>query len=113
VITDESMPGISGSELIRRLREIRPTIPILLVSGYMSAAVAQRARDAGTDEVLKKPFTARELATSLDRALRGNVVPRPQGHGASALTKSPTKKRRRARDKAPKVRETRNATESG
>jgi PAS domain S-box-containing protein len=69
VITDESMPGTSGSQLIRKLREIRPTIPILLVSGYLSTAVVQRARDAGADEVLKKPVSARELATGLDRVL--------------------------------------------
>ena len=43
VITDESMPGASGSDLIRRMRAIRPTLPILLVSGYLGTAVIQRA----------------------------------------------------------------------
>jgi CheY-like chemotaxis protein len=69
VITDERMPGMSGSALIREVREIRRAIPILLVSGYLGAAVVQRARDAGADEVLKKPLSARELATSLARVL--------------------------------------------
>jgi CheY-like chemotaxis protein len=72
VITDESMPGTSGSELIRKLRKIRPTIPIVLVSGYLSAAVAQRARDAGADEVLKSLVSARELAECLDRVLHAS-----------------------------------------
>ena len=70
VITDESMPGMSGSELILRLRKIRPTVPILLLSGYLGTAVVRRARDAGANEVLKKPLSARELATSLDRVLQ-------------------------------------------
>jgi PAS domain S-box-containing protein len=72
VITDESMPGTSGSELIRKMRTIRPQIPIVLMSGYLNTAVVQRAREAGADEVLKKPLSARELATSLARVLRGH-----------------------------------------
>ena len=43
VITDESMPGTSGSDLIRKMRAIRPTIPILLMSGYLSPAVVRSA----------------------------------------------------------------------
>jgi CheY-like chemotaxis protein len=71
VITDERMPGISGSALIRELRDVRgDALPILLVSGYPGAAVVQRARDAGASAVLAKPLLARELATSLARALR-------------------------------------------
>src|SRR5438270_1560025 len=73
VITDESMPGTSGSDLIRKVRAIRPEIPIVLVSGYLNAAVVQRAREAGADEVLKKPLAARDLATSLARVLQGHV----------------------------------------
>jgi PAS domain S-box-containing protein len=73
VITDESMPGTSGSELIRTMRAIRPEMPIVLVSGYLNAAVVRRAREAGADEVLKKPLSARDLATSLARVLQGHV----------------------------------------
>jgi CheY-like chemotaxis protein len=65
VITDESMPGMSGAELIRKVRKIRPAIPILLVSGYLGTAVVRRAREAGADAVLKKPLSSRELASSL------------------------------------------------
>ena len=70
VITDERMPGMSGSALIREIRKVRPTIPILLVSGYAGAAVMRRALECGADEVLKKPLSARELGTSLARVLR-------------------------------------------
>jgi signal transduction histidine kinase len=69
VITDERMPSMSGSGLIREVRGIRSEIPILLVTGYPGAAVVQRARDAGVDAVLGKPLLARELATSLARVL--------------------------------------------
>src|SRR5215510_5854415 len=71
VITDERMPGMTGTALIRELRGIRGEIPILLMSGYVGGTVASGAREAGANEVMKKPVSARELATSLARVLRG------------------------------------------
>jgi len=70
VITDERMPGLSGSALIREMRGIRRKIPILLVSGYPGGTVASRAYNAGADEVLKKPLSARDLANGLARVLQ-------------------------------------------
>jgi CheY-like chemotaxis protein len=70
VITDERMPGMSGSALIRQIREIRSAIPILLMSRYVVGEVVRRAMESGADEVLKKPVSGRELATSLARVLR-------------------------------------------
>jgi PAS domain S-box-containing protein len=69
VVTDERMPGISGSALIREVREIRDAIPVVLMSGYVGDAVARQARDASVEEVLRKPLSARDLATSLARVL--------------------------------------------
>jgi PAS domain S-box-containing protein len=69
VITDERMPGMSGSALIRRVRGIRDRIPVVLMSGYVGDAVARQAREAGAEEVLRKPLSARDLATSLARVL--------------------------------------------
>ncbi len=70
LITDERMPGMSGSALIREVRGIRSAMPVVLMSGYLGGASSRRARDAGADEVLKKPLSARDLATSLARVLR-------------------------------------------
>jgi len=69
VVTDERMPGISGSALIREVRGIRDKIPVVLMSGYVGDAVARQAREAGAEEVLRKPLSARDLATSLARVL--------------------------------------------
>jgi PAS domain S-box-containing protein len=69
LITDERMPGMSGSALIREVRGIRDRIPIVLMSGYVGGAVASHAREAGAEEVLKKPLSARDLAASLARVL--------------------------------------------
>ena len=70
IVTDERMPGLSGSELIREVRAIRRAIPILLVGGYFGGQVTALALEAGADEVLNKPLSARDLAMSLARVLR-------------------------------------------
>jgi len=70
VITDERMPGISGSALIREMRGIRRSIPILLVTGFVGGLVVGRAYNSGATEVLKKPLSAQELAASLARVLQ-------------------------------------------
>jgi len=69
VITDERMPGLSGAALIRKVRGIRDSIPVVLMSGYVGDAVARQAREAGAEEVLRKPLSAHDLATSLARVL--------------------------------------------
>jgi DNA-binding NtrC family response regulator len=71
VLTDQAMPEMTGSELVAEIRKIRPDIPIVLMSGYVTAALAARAREAGAAEVLAKPLAAGEIARSLARALRG------------------------------------------
>jgi nitrogen-specific signal transduction histidine kinase/ActR/RegA family two-component response regulator len=78
VVTDERMPGLTGSALIREVRGIRERIPVLLMSGFIGGGVMRRARQSGADEVLKKPLSARDLATSLARVLRPQV-PRASG----------------------------------
>ena len=94
VITDESMPGASGSELIRKMRGLRPTIPILLVSGYLSAAVIERAREAGASEVLKKPLSARQLQVAVERVLLPTRSPSTNDLTSSKLSRAAKPRRR-------------------
>jgi CheY-like chemotaxis protein len=69
LITDERMPGMSGSALIREARAIRGRLPIVLTSGYVGGLL-ERAGEAGPDEVLKKPLSVRDLANGLSRILQ-------------------------------------------
>jgi signal transduction histidine kinase len=70
VIADEVMPGITGTELARALRQRRPDLPIVLVSGYTGPMLAERALAVGVTEILRKPFQSRELAGALARVLK-------------------------------------------
>jgi PAS domain S-box-containing protein len=73
ILTDEMMPDLAGTEFAREVRRIRPSIPILLLSGRADAPLAERAQEMGIDELLRKPLHGRELAESLARVL---------GHGS-------------------------------
>jgi signal transduction histidine kinase/ActR/RegA family two-component response regulator len=70
VLTDETMPDLNGVELAREIRQVRPELPILLMSGYSGAQLAERARAAGAAELLRKPLVRRDIAEALARALR-------------------------------------------
>ncbi|MCD6673178.1 MAG: PAS domain-containing protein [Burkholderiaceae bacterium] len=69
VLSDEAMPVMTGSELAQQIRAIRPEIPIVLMSGYVSPALAARAKELGVVEILGKPLVARDIARSLSVAL--------------------------------------------
>ncbi len=73
VLTDEAMPAMTGSELVEQIRRIRPGIPIVLMSGYVSPALAARAKELDVVEILGKPLASRDLARSLAGALRATV----------------------------------------
>jgi CheY-like chemotaxis protein len=69
VITDYTMPHLTGYELAKRLREIRDDIPIIMCSGYIDGSIEEKAKDADITELLKKPFMSRDIARVLRRAL--------------------------------------------
>lgn len=69
VITDMSMPGMTGLDLARRLSALREDLPIILTSGNVSQLAAESIRTAGIREVLPKPFTLESLGLAAHRAL--------------------------------------------
>ena len=70
VLTDEVMPGLTGTQLTRAVRALAPQLPVLLLSGYGGTLLAQRAEAAGVTRVLSKPLQRAGLARALSEALR-------------------------------------------
>ena len=70
LITDEVMPGLSGTQLTQAVRSLAPQMPVLLVSGYGGTLLARRARDAGVTLVLSKPLQRAELSRALAESMR-------------------------------------------
>jgi PAS domain S-box-containing protein len=69
VVTDDVMPGLTGTGLASMLRHQRRELPIVLVSGYSGPILAQRALAAGVSELLAKPLQSRDIAAALARVL--------------------------------------------
>ena len=70
VITDIRMPGMDGLELLAAIRERRPGIPTLLITGHGEGDMAARAREAGAYDYLLKPIDRDQLVSSLEGAIR-------------------------------------------
>jgi len=69
LVTDEVMPGMTGTALIEAVRRIAPDLPALLVSGYGGPLLVARAAAAGATAVLGKPLQRTQLGLAVAKAL--------------------------------------------
>lgn len=72
VITDQTMPGITGSDLSRRMLQIRPDIPIILCTGYSTLIDEFSAKALGIKEFVLKPLTKGVIAKLIRMVLDGD-----------------------------------------
>jgi two-component system KDP operon response regulator KdpE len=70
VLLDLGLPGLSGFEVIGRVRVLFPTLPIIVLSAQGEDAVKVEALDLGADDYVSKPFSVRELLARVRVALR-------------------------------------------
>ena len=71
VITDQTMPEMTGVELARRILAIRPDMPLILCTGLSQMVDADKAKAAGIKAFAMKPLTKREIAKTIRKALDG------------------------------------------
>ncbi len=69
VITDMTMPGLTGRELARQLLSIRPDIPIIMCSGFTEFINSTEAREAGIRDFFMKPYVASTMAKTIRKVL--------------------------------------------
>ena len=70
VLTDEAMPDLTGTELAREIRQLRPDISVILMSGYSGTNLSERAQAAGIIHMCRKPLVRRDIAEPVARALQ-------------------------------------------
>jgi two-component system response regulator AtoC len=81
ILTDLALPGLDGIELVRRIREVDPTLPVILVTAYATLEKAVAGIRAGATEFLPKPVNVEALMALVERA----VAERPLREELSAL----------------------------
>ena len=67
VVTDYNMPGMSGLDVSRVVREIRPSLPVAVTSGFVGEELRQSAADAGVLALIPKPFVKSELLGKVEQ----------------------------------------------
>ena len=78
VITDVRMPGMSGIDLLKRLREMKIDVPVIVITGHGDVPLAVEAMKVGAIDFLEKPFDDEVLLASVRAAIerRGGAIKR-------------------------------------
>ena len=69
VVLDLHMPGIDGRSLLRQLRTLHPSLPVVVFSGYSTEEVEQEMLDLGATAFIQKAFSLHQLGLALQEVL--------------------------------------------
>jgi excisionase family DNA binding protein len=71
IFLDLKMPGMDGVETFRQIRLINDSVPVVIITGYPTSELMEKALKQAPFGVMKKPFDARDIRRSADSFLRG------------------------------------------
>ena len=83
IVSDIRMPGTSGIDGLRRIREIDPHVAVIMLTGFGALETAQEALRLGANDYISKPFDAREMRDVISRNVERTRVQR-SGENAAA-----------------------------
>ncbi|MEQ8189093.1 MAG: ATP-binding protein [Candidatus Eremiobacterota bacterium] len=69
IITDQTMPVMTGVELSEKILNIRSDIPIIICTGFSESIDSEKAEDIGIKQLLMKPFTVKDISLAIRKAL--------------------------------------------
>jgi len=69
VVTDQTMPQLTGAELAKKILMLRPDIPVIICTGFSDLVSREIAEDIGIREFIMKPITIKKLAATFRRVL--------------------------------------------
>ncbi len=85
VLSDISMPGMNGIQLLRRLRETDLLVPFVLITGEPAVGTAMQAIEYGAFRYLTKPLAPNDLTAVIDQAVRYHRMARMKARAAEIL----------------------------
>ncbi len=77
LVLDLHMPGMSGFDVLRRLKQAGDKLPVVTITGHDTPATRQRLQDAGTSSYLCKPFSDTTLLEAVLTAVASGPSPSP------------------------------------
>ncbi|MCU0504512.1 MAG: response regulator [Chloroflexi bacterium] len=69
VVCDLTLPDVSGADVVRAARALRPEVGVIVMTGWDPASAAEALGDVGPVELLAKPFTTAQVRAALDAVL--------------------------------------------
>ena len=69
VLSDINMPGMSGLELLPKIKELRPDVPVIMITAYGDAETKKKALEIGADALLSKPMDFTVLRGEIETRL--------------------------------------------
>jgi len=69
IVSDLRMPGMDGLQLLRRLKEMRVTLPVVIMTGHADVSLAVEAMKAGAVDFIEKPFQDEVLVDTIESAM--------------------------------------------
>ena len=75
ILSDVNMPGMSGLDLLPKAREVRPDVPIFMITAYGDAETRRKAAERGAAGLFTKPIDFPELRLEIDRRIEAAMRP--------------------------------------
>ena len=69
LVTDENMPKLTGIQLVKAVRKLRPHFPAIICTGYSEVLSPDEVEQMALDAVVRKPYTLGEISGNISRAL--------------------------------------------
>jgi DNA-binding NtrC family response regulator len=70
MLLDIKMPKIHGMEILKQVKKIKPSLPVIIVTGYQSVEMAQEAIRLGAADYIPKPFESKQILKTAGRHLK-------------------------------------------